>query len=201
LLLVSATGLTLDAVYSLELLPALSPQTVFVGDTISLTCRATTLDLDTSHVTLSWVRLNTLVTNRTDITVTTRRQTNVLDTSLRFTNLTKQHFGRWLCLADTSGSSLNKSITLEVVPSDAIHCSPTVTVTNKGTYVWNKTLSGRVADLPCDYVTSAAVMTSQARAFHRCNSRGLWTELNVAGCEYTSYVTRVLTTMTKVRHK
>lgn len=62
----------------------------------------------------------------------------------------------------------------------------TVTVDNKGSYSWPKTVAGHVVELPCQ----AEIGLGYAR--YNCTLDGRWSSLNTSVCPFVSETTRIL---------
>ena len=117
----------------------------------------------------------------------------VMINSLVLENLSVGSSGIWKCQVTTNRGNVTRAVNIVVISDDSVYCPVKVTKTNKGTFIWPKTVSGITIDLPCEKGRS---VTYQGRAlpqaFYRCNKWGQWEELDTGQCQYVNEVTRVL---------
>lgn len=167
---------------------------VFEGDKLPFECRASVIDPATK---MSWLRGGREVrTNRTiGIYVHTAKSPDktIMTQSLALESLEKQHNGIWQCRVSTPQGEVSKSVTITVISDTATSC-PEVTVrTNKGVYVWERTVAGIQKQQPCK------MGEKRAPATYYCNNLGRWENLNVKQCSYISETTRKLQACAEVR--
>ena len=180
-----------------ELVPATN-QVVFEGDKLPFRCRATHVE---KEMKIDWIHEeNKIVSNRSlgyFIHIETLPDVT-LKTSLVLEHLSVQHSGIWKCLVQSSAGNVSKSVTVVVLSQDMKYCPATATNGNKGSYYWPKTLAGVVRSLPCS-VGDYGKSSEEENAYHSCDERGSWIELDTSNCPYHSEVTRILEQTLSVR--
>ena len=175
-------------------------QVVFEGDKLPFDCRASIIDPST---VMYWVRKGKAVgTNRTlGIMVYTQLTPDhtEMTASLIVEHLTVTDSGIWECFVHTSRGNVSKTVNIVVISDDTLYCPLMVSRTNKGKFMWRKTVSGVRVDLPCPN-GRGSMYTGNAppHAFHTCNNDGNWEGLNTSQCQFESEVTRVLEQYAKV---
>ena len=107
--------------------------------------------------------------------------------------------GEWLCLAITARGNDSRAVNIFVMRDSTMHCPPNTTSSNKGTYLWDKTVAGVVAEEACSFQAHQDYKGPKpARARHHCDSTGKWHNLDVSDCQYEKQMTRVLEHATMV---
>ncbi|ELU04140.1 hypothetical protein CAPTEDRAFT_219588 [Capitella teleta] len=176
-----------------------SSQIVFQGDRLPFECRASVID---DSMQMSWVRGDAAVlTNRSlGISVEKKRLPDrTLVSTLLLERLSPDQSGVWRCLIQTPRGNSSKSVSIIVLSNDTPFCPPMATTGNKGQYVWPKTVAGVTQDLACSAGPALNYEgEGPARAYHRCDSQGVWGELDTARCQFSSERTRSLERLSQV---
>ncbi|XP_031836656.2 remoulade isoform X3 [Nomia melanderi] len=196
---------------TIELRP-IHNQVVFVGDSLTLKCRAPSITED-KNAKLSWLWYPNTTTNIVDlnsfsdpqeslsnIKIDNRylRDSGIVDSSLSIISVKEEHNGQWNCLLLSVNGNRTKSITVIVISDQTRYCPLAVTKTNKGVYTWPKTVVGWRAELPCESNHFSGLVQIPLKAFYQCNSTGYWEGLDTELCPYVSQTTKTLEQFSKV---
>lgn len=164
---------------------------VFEGDLLPLTCRVSAGD---DLVKVGWYRQSSPVLDSETITVTDwHRSGDTVEVQVVLEQLSLDHSGVWQCQVETNHGNASKTIAVVVVPKDTIFCPSSLTTTKRGQYEWPKTVAGVTRDLPCQMGPALEYSRlKSARAYHYCDSRGLWVGLAVDQCQFSNNFTRAV---------
>ncbi|CAH1785132.1 unnamed protein product [Owenia fusiformis] len=176
-----------------ELEPSKS-QVVFEGDKLPFECQASILDESTKML---WVRKGEPVEANHTIGIYVHYDKTpdetVLINRLVLEDLTVEHTGIWECLVLTQRGNISRDVNIIVISDDVLFCPAVNVETNKGTFMWPKSVSGVVKDLPCHEGRASHYMgASPPKAFYKCTDYGYWEDLDIDQCQYKSEMTRVL---------
>lgn len=174
-----------------ELVPHTN-QLVFEGDSLSFSCRVSKVEPDTQIVWM--LNKDKLSPDTANFTISTHLSPDgsMLVSSLYIKSLERQHSGWWTCQVITSKGNESRKIQVVVISAKGEICPRTVTVNNKGQYLWPETLAGITVEMDCAGTPSAGLGYQDAHAYYTCNSYGTWENLNTSACPYVSEVTKVL---------
>jgi hypothetical protein len=106
--------------------------------------------------------------------------------------------GNWTCRVTTShGEVTERSVRVVVLSGSASgsssqYCPLSVTESNRGRYLWPRTLAGVEQELECTVADVKQLRSAVVRAKRLCDVGGRWSEPNVSQCGYTSQTTRRL---------
>jgi len=193
-----------------ELTPATS-QVAFEGDKLPLECRVTEPPTGTfMNVTWTHGDLEDIQTDRTrGLFVHVRvdpDRTRVTTLVVEQLNA-RRDTGNWTCRVTTSLGGVSERSVQIVVLSSAIgssnskgqYCPMSVTDSNRGRYIWPRTITGVQQDLPCVTMPVVAGL-GPARARRHCEVDGRWSEPDVSQCSFTSDTTRRLEEYSQVTY-
>ncbi|CAL7937400.1 unnamed protein product [Xylocopa violacea] len=187
-------------------------QVVFVGDSITLKCRAPSITEDRS-ARLSWlwypnitseaVNLDVFIDpekSLSNIKIDNRylADNGIVDSSLSILPVKEEHNGQWNCLLISINGNRSKAISVIVISDETRYCPLAVTKNNKGIYTWPKTVVGWKAELPCEGNHLSNVIQTPLKASYQCNITGYWEDLNTESCPYLSHTTKSLEQFSKV---
>ncbi|XP_076637008.1 remoulade isoform X2 [Colletes latitarsis] len=187
-------------------------QVVFVGDSLTLKCRAPSITED-RNAKLSWLwypnttnevmDLNTFTDPQkslSNIKIDNRYLTDsgIVDSSLSIVSVKEEHNGQWNCLLVSVNGNRSKAISVIVISDQTRYCPLVVTKNNKGIYTWPRTVVGWKAELPCEGNHLSGVMQIPSKASYFCNITGYWENLNTELCPYISHTTKSLEQFSKV---
>ncbi|XP_043260839.1 adhesion G protein-coupled receptor A3 [Colletes gigas] len=196
---------------TIELWP-IHNQVVFVGDSLTLKCRAPSITED-RNAKLSWLwypnttnevmDLNTFTDPQislSNIKIDNRYLTDsgIVDSSLSIVSVKEEHNGQWNCLLVSVNGNRSKAISVIVISDQTRYCPLVVTKNNKGIYTWPRTVVGWKAELPCEGNHLSGVMQISSKASYFCNVTGYWENLNTELCPYISHTTKSLEQFSKV---
>lgn len=188
-----------------ELTPSTS-QVAFEGDKLPLECRVTEPPAGIL-MNVTWTRGGSSVTDPEEIQTDKSRGLIVhvrtepdrtLVTTLVVERLDAQRdSGNWTCRVTTShGGVTERSVRVVVLSGSASsssqYCPLSVTESNRGRYLWSRTLAGVEQELECTVTDVKPPRSAVARAKRLCDVGGRWSEPNVSQCGYTSDTTRLL---------
>lgn len=190
---------------AIELKPATN-QIVFEGDPFKLVCSVTS---SSGSVRVSWQHQTSAnetarpVTSAADkgsrVRVNETRNSSsgdgdtgnntVVDSWLQISHLDKTNDdGWWSCSSSSSSSASSaaaKSVLVTVLSVNTPTCPSQVTVSNKGRFVWPRTMAALKIQLPCP-------ANGHVSATRACASTGQWTDADVTPCAFVNEVTKVL---------
>ncbi|CAH1961224.1 unnamed protein product [Acanthoscelides obtectus] len=182
-------------------------QVVFEGDTLTLQCHAPTI-LDTyeedsvtasaSKLEWSWSGGNP-TGHFPELSIEGRALPSAgrVWSTLTIPKLNRQHAGIWSCFLLSVHGNFSKEIALVVISDESRYCPMTMTVTNKGSYSWPRTLVNNSAKMPCQSL-NLNYDAERQRAYHTCDAGGRWANLNTSACSYISEHTKILEQFSKV---
>lgn len=178
-------------------------QIVFEGDSLTLQCLAPSIsdsyvEPQRSKVEWLWLGLDPKQ-NFADVKIENHILPGAgrISTTLMIAKVTKAHNGIWNCFFTSLQANHSKSLTITVISEETQYCPIKVTLNNKGTYNWPKTIFNNTVTLPCQSLHLNYELSSQ-RASYFCSNSGNWTNLNTSLCSYTSDTTKILEQFSKV---
>ncbi|XP_034179883.2 remoulade isoform X1 [Osmia lignaria lignaria] len=186
-------------------------QVVFVGDSITLKCRAPSITED-KNAKLSWLWYPNTTTEIMDLNEFTDPQkslsnikvdnryltdSGIVDSSLSIVPVKEEHNGQWNCFLVSVNGNRSKAISIIVISDKTRYCPLAVTKNNKGVYTWPRTVVGWKAELPCEG-NHLSLMQIPLKASYQCNITGYWEDLNTDLCPYISHTTKSLEQFSKV---
>ncbi|XP_034179885.2 remoulade isoform X2 [Osmia lignaria lignaria] len=179
-------------------------QVVFVGDSITLKCRAPSITED-KNAKLSWLWYPNTTTEIMDLNEFTDPQkslsnikvdnryltdSGIVDSSLSIVPVKEEHNGQWNCFLVSVNGNRSKAISIIVISDKTRYCPLAVTKNNKGVYTWPRTVVGWKAELPCEG-NHLSLMQIPLKASYQCNITGYWEDLNTDLCPYISHTTKI----------
>ena len=207
----SSKDASLSASVSVELKPSTN-QIVFEGDPFKLVCSITSSSSSgDSLLRVSWQhQTSSNETSRYVDATSSRQRVNetrsdlgdddgvTIDSWLQISHLEKiNDDGWWSCSAVTTSSAAaavtsatttttSKSVQVTVLSINTPTCPGEVTLSNKGRFVWPRTMAGLKIQLPCP-------ANGHVSATRACGSTGQWTDTgDVTLCAFVNEVTKVL---------
>ncbi|RZF33859.1 hypothetical protein LSTR_LSTR009883 [Laodelphax striatellus] len=167
-------------------------QVVFEGDSLKLQCRVVKESAsDDSVIYWKWAGLNPIEVFDGAIIVTNRsiKDSGLIESVLQVEYLTSNYSGQWDCHLSSSVVNQSTSVAIVVITEATNYCPMTTTTSNRGRYVWPKTIANNVVELPCAVPTEG---DEEGAARHACNETGHWSSLDTSACPFASEVTRTL---------
>lgn len=165
---------------------------VFEGDSLRLSCQVPGLE-GTSEPKLEWSWLDSNPKHHfSDIVIEEKfmPQLGLIDSSLVISRLERNHTGIWNCSLISNRGSQSRGIAIIVISEDTRYCPIEVTVDNKGTYTWPRTVVNFTVTMTCEHI-KLNVNAAEQKASYFCSSNGQWQNLNTSACTYTSETTRI----------
>lgn len=179
-------------------------QVVFEGDSLKLNCQAPSIInfSDTTELVphLEWTWLDANPTHHFDDVVIENRflpDLGVIDSNLIIPRLERNHTGIWNCSLNSDQGNQSKGITVIVISEETQYCPIEVTVDNKGSYTWPRTIVNFTVAMTCEHLRLNSEITDQ-KATYFCSPEGQWQDLNTTACAYISETTRILEQFSKV---
>lgn len=179
-------------------------QVVFEGDSLKLNCQAPSiinfsdsLEL-VPHLEWTWLDSNPMH-HFNDLVIINKflPELGVIDSTLFISKLERNHTGIWNCSIHSDQGNHSKGITVIVISEETQYCPIEVTVNNKGSYTWPRTVVNFTVSMPCEHLRLNSEISEQ-KASYFCAPDGQWQNLNTTACAYISETTRILEHFSKV---
>ncbi|XP_039283011.1 adhesion G protein-coupled receptor A3 [Nilaparvata lugens] len=167
-------------------------QVVFEGDSLKLQCRVVKESAsEDSVIYWKWAGLNPIEVFDGAIVVSNRsiKDSGLIESVIQVEYLTSNYSGQWDCHLTSSVANQSTSVAIVVITEATHYCPITTTSSNRGFYVWPKTIANNVVELPCAVPTDG---DEDGAARHTCNETGHWSTLDTSACPFYSEVTRTL---------
>ncbi|KAK7870368.1 hypothetical protein R5R35_000539 [Gryllus longicercus] len=176
----------------LELKPAHN-QVVFEGDPLQLRCSVPSIFENRNEVRLTWLwGSQDALSAFEEIEIEDQYYSDrgLIESSLTIKHLLQEHSGQWFCQLTSEYGNHTQAIRVIVISDKTQYCPQKETVTNKGRFLWPKTVVGFTVELPCKPQEPGVATTLKAQ--YTCSSEGNWDYLNTSVCPYTSETTKIL---------
>lgn len=173
-------------------------QVVFEGDSLKLNCQAPSLSDSSALPHIEWTWLDSNPQHHFDgVLIENNFLPDRIDSSLTIPKLERKHTGIWNCSLISEKGNQSKGITVIVISEETQYCPIEVTMDNKGTYTWPRTVVNFTVTTTCEHMQLNSEISEQ-RASYFCSPEGRWQKLNTSACAYVSETTRILEQFSKV---